>query len=290
MRRRANVRRSRRRPRYTGMRRGVKRAVKKFKKRVFRKRVQRIIQSSAETKVFSKRSTKYPSTIASGIGNLYDNTYILTPAVTTVGSDGELYDGINMDRGTADGQRVGNKVRVKKAMFNIVCTPMPQDSVQNPSIRPLWCRIFFYRKKVNPGTMPPTVDMTSAGNFFQNGITQVGFNGTVLDYNMMMNTDMYTYLGHKTFKLGFADYNGTGTNTQPTWQYFSNNDYKMTYARRFNITKMLPKQFAWNDNGNVVTPYTLATIQVVDGSGGAAVTNTFPMKIEAEQYYEYTDI
>jgi len=275
--------------RRTTMRRGVKRAVRAFKRKVFNKRVKRVIQRSAETKHISKRGTKYCIRLQANNTSLNTNMFILSP---TTGTDNTTYGGFDIARGTSDGQRVGNKVMLKKALFNISVYPTPYNAATNVNPTPQVVRMYFFRTKINKNTVPAATALNgAAGNFFQEGVGATGFIGTLADINMRLNDDLYTYVGSKTVKLGYAANNGTGAGAQAGPQYFQNNDFRMNYTKRLNITKYLPKQFTWDDGGNSTTPYTYCLIQPVnaDGSNNGSLVES-PINCIYEQYYEYTDV
>lgn len=289
MRTRYGTRRPRRARRRRPLRAGVKKAVRTFKRKVFAKRVRKIVQRSAETKHVSKRGTKYCVRMQNAQTSLNTNMWILSPST---GADNTTYGGVDVAKGTSDGQRVGNKITLKKAMFNISMYPTPYNAATNVNPTPQVVRMYFFRTKINKNTVPASTTLNGpGGNFFQDGTTATGFIGTLADINMRLNDDLYTYVGSKTVKLGYASNNGTGAGSQPGPQYFQNNDFRMNYTKRMNITKYLPKQFLWDDAGNVVTPYTYCLIQPLnaDGSNNASLVES-PINCIYEQYYEYTDV
>lgn len=284
MRSRYGSRRPRRARRTRRPRRTIKKVIRKHKRTVFRKRVKSIIQSIAEVKHISSRGTKTFSPLRSGAGSYGSNIFYMTPSPASV-----PFGGCNIGIGSQDGQREGNKVQIKKAMFNIALSTLPYNGTVNPTPQPQVVRLYFFKTKVNQTTAPAVGDLCGAtGNFFQDGTGSTGFIGSLADINMHMNTDRYTYLGSRTCKLGYQQYGGSGGNMGAQW--FGNNDYKMNYVRRINITKMIPKTLSFDDTGAGTTPQVYALFQVVNSDGTTAAVTETPVQCIYEQYYEYTDI
>lgn len=268
---------------------GIRRVVRKFKNRVFRKRVKSVIHAVAETKHISVRNTKIPYILDVNTPTISSNMWILNPCQPTEvapfgGIQGPLI-------GSQDGQREGNSITVKRAFLNMVIYPEGFDENYNNSIRPLNGRLWFFRTKRNQQTPPTSAQLCGTlGNFFQDTTGMSGFAGNLSDNLMRLNSDLYTYLGHKDFKLGFSAYNGTGSNTQPMDQYYHNNDYKMNCIFKMNITKYLPKKFTWDDAGVPTHPYTFCVIQVVKADGSSSDFSQLPCRVMYEMGWHYKDI
>lgn len=277
-----------RRPRRRSARTFVKKAVRKAKRSLFRKRVKRIIQQSAEVKHISVRGTKTTTVLRTGTISYAQNAWILTPLS---GANVATYGGYSIGIGSQDGQREGNRVALKKSMFNVSITVKPYGPLNVIPV-PQVCRLYFFRTKANQQTAPFVNEICgSTGNFFQDGTGNTAFIGSLADMNMHMNSDRYTYLGHKTIKLGYSMYEGMGsTGPGPNNQYFANNDFKLNYTRRINVTKFMPKTFTWDDTGNSITPFTWVLIQSVNADGTTAAIDTELLTVIYEQYNEYTDI
>jgi len=267
----------------------VRRAIRSVNNRIFRKRVKSVVMSVAETKHISVRNTKFPYSLNVTNNSLLNNLFILTPC-----QPGEVvpYGGISGPSiGSGDGQREGNKIRVIKSFLNLVITPEPYDVDLNSAMRPLNGRLWFFRAKRAQQTIPSGAAICgAAGNFLQDGVGMSGLAGNLSDNLMYMNKDLYTYLGHKDFKLGFAHYNATNTNDEPTYQYYANNDYKMNYVAKINTTRFTFKEFAWDDAGLPVTPYTFCLLQLVNADGSTQYVGQKPAKVVYEQGFYYKDL
>jgi len=267
----------------------VQRAVRSVNNRIFRKRVKSVVMSVSETKHISVRNTKFPMSLNVSNNVLTSNMFILTPC-----QPGEVipYGGISGPGiGSSDGQREGNKIRVVKSFLNLVITPENYDVDTNSVLRPMNGRLWFFRSKRAQQTVPSGAAICGAtGNFLQDGTGMSGLAGNLSDNLMFINKDLYTYLGHKDFKLGFAAYNATNTNNEPTYQYFHNNDYRMNYIAKINTTRYTQKEFAWDDAGLPVTPYTYCLLQLVNADGSTQYVNQLPARVVYEQGFYYKDL
>lgn len=277
------------RRRSTTFKRVAKKAVAQAARKVFRKRVKQVINATAETKHISVRNTKIPYILDVNTPTLSSNLWILNPCQPT---EVAPYGGISGPGiGSQDGQREGNKIQVRRAFLNMVIIPEPWDENYNNNIRPLNGRLWFFRTKRNKQVPPLAADVCGAtGKIFQDTTGMSGFAGNLSDNLMRLNSDLFTYIGHKDFKLGFSAYNGTGTNTQPADQYYHNNDYKMNCIFKMNITKYLPKIFSWDDSGVPTHAYTYCLVQVVKADGSSSDFSQLPCRIQYELGWHYKDI
>lgn len=279
-----------RRPTYNPIRkRGVKKIVKRENNKRLRRFVRKVVRNEAETKVISKRGTKQLTTLQLGAdqGDVNVNSMILTP-VTAGSVEQTTIGGTAISNGTGDGQRIGTKVRAKKVMLNIALSCNPYNATTNAFPCPYYVRMYFYKIKLNGNTLQTTGAVNGpTGNFFQDGTSQTGFIGTLADMNMKINSDRYTYLGHKTFKLGSASYNAGGSDL---YEYHANNDYKLNVLRKINITKYCPKVFQWDDAGNIITHYTHCIFQVVPATGTNPFLDQLPVQLIWDHIIEYVDM
>lgn len=290
-----NVRRSstrgrpRRRRASARSRTTVRRAVRKAKNTIFRRRVMSVVNRAAETKHFSVTRLAYLQQFQTGGSVLSSNIQLLSPG-TAAGT--ATFGGWTINQGTTDGARIGTRVRVKKAYFNVSIFPNAYSLASNALPTPQVVRMFFYRAKLNNASLPVAGDFNGGtGNFFSAGTSQAGFNGNLVDMNQLVNTDRYTLYHYKTLKIGFASNNGTGAGAQPNLQYLQNNDFAMNYTKRIDITKFFPKILQWDDNGNITNPYVWCLIQCVNADGTAPNTlTTSPLSIQSEVAVNYNDI
>lgn len=266
----------------------VRRAVRKAKNKIFNKRVRRVVARSAETKSINYRDTKLPTCLQAASTAITQNIWILNPVSAAEATPYGTYTGPL--RGNADGQRIGNRVTVVKSWLNLIFFPETYDNLINPSPRPMHCRLWFFRLKRNGNLIPSTAAVCGAGNIFVDGTATTGFVGNLSDNTQRLNPDLYTYLGHRDFKLGFASYNGTGSNTQPLDQYYSNNDYALNQIIRIDVTKYCAKNFAWDDSDLPVHKYTYCLMQWMNADGTTAGADHRQMRVQYTIGFSYKDM
>lgn len=171
---------------------------------------------------------------------------------------------VDITQGTGQGNRIGNRIRIVKAMLNMVMYPAQYDPTTNPSPTPqdVTCYIVSYRDS------NLKVDLTNAlaSSFFQSGNTVYGLNGYLSDAVGIPNRDLFIVKHKFTVKLGFALAGGGGVDSNN--QSYANNDYKYNQIIRKDITKYLPKSIIYNDTDAVPASQSVwLVIDSVDANG-----------------------
>lgn len=228
---------------------------KKFVQRIAKK----VLTKNTETKIVTHAFSIQPACMQPSTTDITGNWQCVSPS--------GLVQGYGIDRGTANDQMIGNKVRTKRCSLRFNLQPMVYNADTNPSPQPMVIRAYLFRDKQSPTvSLQPSNFVGLNANFFEFGNDYTGFDGTLSDYTYKIQRDRYIYLGHKTWKLGRAiPANGAG---DPQYGQ-SNNDYKLTHVVNWDITKHLQKVFIQDDTDKWTTPYTFVIFQVI---GGSAVT------------------
>lgn len=188
-------------------------------------------------------------------------------------------------QGTGDGVRVGNRITITKASLDMTIYPAPATSFTTPKPQNIMF-ILFYDKQ-NP-TLIPTPQ--SNGDFYQNGNSVSTFNNNLTDITRWINFDRYKVFYKRVFKVGTADYEGTGASTANN--YFANNDYKLNVLNfKVNLMKYLVKRVRYNDN--LTTPMTRALFGMwvslpADNQTWNGTTDT-PAAVSFQLHIQYTD-
>jgi len=154
--------------------------------------------------------------------------------------------GIQINQGVGQGNRIGNSVTTKSLILKGIISPQVYSSITNNLPVPIFVRLWFYYSKNTPTTLTPP-DQT----FIQLGGASAALSGTLTDTLSKVNTDNWGFLMQKTFKIGFADYSGSGTSAP--WQSYTNNDFKMVAPFSINLTKHCLKRVKFNDNSSFPT-------------------------------------
>lgn len=256
-----------------------KKAVKKptyRKKRVYKKKittsiVKRVISRMAEKKRGTIQVNSSLTSYNSGITPILP----MTPYTT---------NGIIITQGTGQGDRIGNQIRLTSVVMKYVIFPAPYNATTNLIPQPMNVILYWFKSKVNS-----TVLLTSLPNFFQNGDSATTPQSNLFDQLYDLNTDQYTLIAKRVYKLGYAS--DTGTGNQAAAQSFANNDYKYNIIGKINLTKYCPKIVRYNDSSNnPTTPLVQCFAEIVPANGQTFATSIIPATIFTEVDIRYTDI
>lgn len=157
-------------------------------------------------------------------------------------------------QGVQQGQRLGNQIMTRKAILRYVITTNPYNISSNPYPAPQIVKMWFgYQKN------KPLENVANQTSFFQNGSGSITPTGGLSDLVRPINQDLFKIYTSRTFKLGYSNYGGSGTN--PANQSFSNNDYKFNHVGSIDVTKYMQKLVKFNDsvdtptNGHILVCY-----------------------------------
>lgn len=265
--------------RYVARRRPLKRALR-VKKRTTVKLVKKVMERMAEKKVQVYTTSQFqPFSLRSGTSSGGANLFPMTPVTGAW----------TISQSSAQGGRVGNRVRTHRARLSINMTSAPYDITTNPYPMPQYVRLWFVKYKPGPTELPPTSSLYGAtANFFQNGSTNSGFTGTFTDLQQHVNTDMFTLYRYVTYKIAPSVY--TSTNSQPGYGNNANNDFKLSVLKNLDITNLLPKQLVFNDSDGTTTSHCVALIvQLVAANGLQQTLTARPVYMQFNLTYTYTD-
>jgi len=180
---------------------------------------------------------------------------------------------LTISQGSGVDQRLGNKVKIHKAMFRGYFSPAVYDALVNPAPQPMFVKMYFLTDK----TAPTSATNPSAGGtgFYRQGATTSDMNGAQMDPVKEINTERFTVYGTRIFKVGWETF-ASGSGQAPTKGLYANNDFSMGPRFEIDVTKWMPKHIVWNDTS--VTPTSrllycvLEATGVVDANAGPATT------------------
>jgi len=156
---------------------------------------------------------------------------------------------VDITQGVTQGTRVGNKIKVKKAILTLAMIPRQYDATVNPAPTPLDVQLFIVNDKEGNTKAQITTDIDAG--FFNYGASDLPPSGTWLDMMYEVNKAFFTLKKRMTLKLGYANYGGTGTSAGQ--QSYANNDYKYSHIKKIDITKFVAKNVVYNDTDSVPT-------------------------------------
>jgi len=215
---------------------------------------------------------------ASSSANFNSSVFPLSPAST--GS-------ISIVQGTGQGNRVGNKIKIKKATLKGTLHPNAYNATPgtgyNPQPIPIQVIMWFFYDKENPNSIP-----APASDFFQFGGTTSAMQNDLVDLWAPINTDKYRVFGKRMFKLGHSEWATTGS--APTLGNSTNNDFKYNCNFSVNVAKWMPKMYTFRDNNaDPSTRGLYCMVQCIAASGGQIADGQWPATMSYMLDLEWED-
>lgn len=249
------------------------------------KTIRRVINRQAETKSVQTSVSKFPMCLQQSGSVIGGNVFIMTPSQATYG--------YNISRGTSNNNMIGNKIRITSLIQDIVIVPLPYDGTTNTQVRPSIVRLYYFKSKRNPAEDPNIAayansSTTATADFFDLSSGDYGFIGGLFDMTRKIAPENYTYLTHRTYKVGNATPALTAGTT--TAHALTNNDYKMSVISRVNLTRYVNKTpWTKDDAGNWTKPWIICLIQVVSGNGDIYTTSQLPVNVQFNVSCKFKD-
>lgn len=221
------------------------------------------------------RMAEKKATIASGTNVAISSASGTTPLAISLAP--------SLAQGTAQNQRVGNQIRVVKAIIRGHIGLLPYNALLNPQPAPIIVKLWLCRyKKLNTNLIAST-DVATA--FFDTGGGVSGFNGNIFDVEAYPNMDSWDVLQTKVIKVGAA----AGTNVIPSTnaQYFDNSSSVVPFEFQFasNLGVCL-----FNDSTAIPTNKNLFLVVQAVLATGTASANLTPAEMHYSTKIEYIDV
>lgn len=194
--------------------------------------------------------------------------------------------GMEIVQGTGQGQRIGNKIKVRKATFKGTIVALPYNAATNTTPVPTQVKMFLFYDKENPNAYPQPA--TTADFLDLNNSTQ-GFHNDLVDLWAPVNTERYHIFKTKTFKVGYSTSLVNAAGVNGTLNY-SNNDFKLNCNFSIDFTKYMVKTQVFRDNNlDSTSRQVYAMFVPVAASGGAFLAATIPVAMQSQITLEYED-
>ena len=168
-----------------------------------------------------------------------------------------------LTQGLGQGGRIGNSVHIRSGKICMFIN-MAKNST-NVDISPLMVRIWVLSYKAANNNAAP-----SFTTFFQTGNATVGFQKTMLDMILPVNTDQFTVYFDKTYKIGFGGIPATNTNASVLLDDSSiNKRIDIDWGQHFK------QSLDYNDTDNVPQNRNLHIVwQAVQADGSSPTSTT----------------
>jgi len=261
----------------------VKKAVRKVSNQMFRKKVLKVLSSKAETKEEYSIFQILPTCLQTSTTTISSNYFCCSPVEQGLG-----WTRLFVPQGVENGQRIGNRITTKRLLLRYTLNNSGFNATTNTLPFPQIVRLFFFKIKGNTTAPPALGDLVGANaQFFDAGTLAGAFTGTLPDLNQVMNNDAYTYLTHRTHKLGYAE-----NTQQPSVNHSNgaNNDFKISVVSQIDLTKYCPKQIRYDDLGDCLTPPIWCVIQTLNANGTLLATSQLPIQMNCQLEYRYNDM
>nr|WAE42392.1 MAG: capsid protein [Cressdnaviricota sp.] len=244
----------------------VRRSSSRRGKSSFSKKVMKVVHKAEQTK-----NVCYASNFTIG------NANSLTPIQIAVGVNPT---NLGIVQGTGAGDRLGDRVHIKKVTFRAIMTPVIQTAVVNTPIALQEVRVAVLKNKLAPQSG------IVMANLFQYGSTNVPPNSTLTDMIQPFNKEASILFKNKTFKCGMSAY------TANTPNFINcNNDFKVNNKFTWDLTKASPKvcQFSGSTAASQVSaiPWMLFMVSAADGTSVA--TQSQAVSVQYSIDVEFTD-
>lgn len=252
-------------------------AIAKYKPRkisvyAIRKIAKQVVSKQVETKTIQYSSNGF---------NVYPSNHSSFNASIFPCSPYASY--LQIDQGTGQGERIGNRIKVKNLSIKGTLWAMPYDATTNTVPQPSQVIIRFFINRATPTTTPG--NMTG---FLQNANGSTNLQNDLTDFVTPYNEDGYKVFCVRKLKIGFANNDGTGA--YPTGQYFTNNDFKLNVNFKVNLTKYQIKNVIYNDTATQPRVRGIfCSMQAVAASGGNYQATTIPVRAAWTLTCDYED-
>lgn len=256
------------------------------KNKTLTKTIKNVINSKTESKFSDYTLQDVPMPILSAPG--FDN-YIFPVCPTNLNYAGVPL--LNINQGTAQGERVGNKIEISKTILRGVLRPnIFYDATKNPNPCPLYACLYIVSLKKHLNDDISTLGSIIDNSFFQTGNTSSGLSGNLIDLTRAINTDHICLHKRKVFKLGAGNYvsaYGAGS-ANNLYQQYNNNDASI--IRTFKISLKMPKSITFNDGAanptNLRRRYLFIVPYRIDGTAYPNGAVPFYMDFSVEIKYK----
>lgn len=219
--------------------------------------------------------------------NFDQQIWSITPCTTT--TDPKCID---IQSGDGQDQRSGNKITTKANWLNFTLMLNPYEATTNLAPKPVIVKYWVVSVRGSQfGTTNVDVENLIKTRFFQANASYTGFSDSPMDNIREINKDVFIVHQTREFKLGnqYIQSSSSGT-VNNNAQRYANNDFKMFYKFRLNLTKYTSKQVRYNDNDGSSFNKMKWVFFTVANADGTFVSDQLPVFMFWNRIYKFTDM
>lgn len=195
---------------------------------------------------------------------------------------------LSIQQGNDTDNRIGSRVQMKSGIARLFMSANTYDTTYNLYPQPMIVQVFIGYDRTS-GLGQPSAGLPE---FYEvNGVSTAP-TGAVLDTFRKINKERYVIFNRRTYKLGNAEYFGSGQGTGGSLQrqYYTNNDFKLTQRATFDYSKHLIKTVKYVNDGDT-TPSTrqLWMWWIITPMTGGTTGGTRQITLNMEACVKYTD-
>lgn len=243
------------------------------------------ISRSIETKI--KRIEGSVDLCGPASPNLDSQIFSITP--TTPISDPKCID---IQAGDGQDQRGGNKITTRANWLNFTLMLNPYEATTNLAPKPVIVKYWVVSVRGSQfGTTNVDVENLIKSRFFQANSSYTGFSDSPMDNIRQINNDVFIVHQTKEFKLGnqYIQSSSSGTVNNNNQRY-ANNEFKIFYKWRLNLTKYTDKNIRYNDNDGSSFNRQKWCFFTVANADGTTLAEQLPVLMYWTRIYKFTDL
>lgn len=253
-------------------------------------RMNQAARSSAITKI--RKSQTFTAAVKRAVNRFAEkkvavasaNNVVLATLNAATVTPSQIYLLPQLVQGTAQAQRVGNKIAVQKCILQVLVNVLPYNSVTNPSTYP--ANIKYWVVKDRRTVQRNNIAAADVVGFFQNGSSVGNFTALPSDVLLDVDTDTWRVCETGTRLMDFSDTLNTGlaANAFPT------NDAQFQWKIYIDLTKYIKKTLMYDDAvTNVPTNDNLFIFFTAVSSDGTSSSALQMAEFHYAYKCEYTD-
>lgn len=151
-------------------------------------------------------------------------------------------------QGSDTDERIGSQITMKSGQVRMFLSANVYDVTYNTAPQPMVVQVFIGYDRTTGNGQPSA----SLPEFFEfNGLASAP-TGEILDTFKRINSERYVVVTRRTYKIGNAEYFGSGSGTSSTVgrQYYTNNDYSLSRQVTIDYSKHMIKKVKYVKDGD----------------------------------------